>query len=263
MSILDKIVEHKRVEVATLKEVFPIAYLEKSIYYNTEPISLKKYIKREDLHGIIAEYKRMSPSQGHINRFAQVEQVSIGYMQAGACALSILTDKEFFGGNSDDLKTARKFNYCPILRKEFIIDEYQVFEAKSIGADAILLIAAILDDDRMRKLSKRARELGLEVLIESHDENELRRSLEIEPDLIGINNRNLKDFNVDINTSLELLKLIPPEAVKISESGLREPKVVKELRDAGYNGFLIGQQFMETHRPEDACNRFIETLKGL
>src|SRR5688572_9735975 len=170
MNILDQIIEHKRKEVAERKELYPLKFLEQSIFFGSQPVSLKKYVQREDKSGIIAEIKRKSPSKGVINPHVSVERTSIGYMQAGASALSVLTDKNFFGGSNDDLTTARKFNFCPILRKDFTIDSYQIVEAKSIGADAILLIAAALDEAQLKSLTAFAHAIGLEVLLEVHNE---------------------------------------------------------------------------------------------
>ena len=209
MNILDQIIEHKRKEVEERKSLYPVKLLEQSIYFSTLPVSMKKYILREDKTGIIAEFKRKSPSKGIINGTASVERTTIGYMQAGASALSVLTDKQFFGGNSEDLMTARKFNFCPIIRKDFTIDEYQIIEAKSIGADAILLIAAVLDPKRSKELTAVAHGLGLEVLLEVHDEQELKSNLEVGADMIGVNNRNLKTFEVSIDISKELAPMIP------------------------------------------------------
>src|SRR5918993_1938530 len=169
MNILDQIIEHKRKEVSERKELYPIKFLEQSIFFGTQPVSLKRYIQREDKSGIIAELKRKSPSKGVINPHVSVERTSIGYMQAGASALSVLTDKNLFGGSNEDLTMARKFNFCPILRKDFTIDEYQIIEAKSIGADAILLIAAALDAPRLKTLASFAHTFGLEVLLEVHN----------------------------------------------------------------------------------------------
>ncbi|MCI4670590.1 MAG: indole-3-glycerol phosphate synthase TrpC [Bacteroidia bacterium] len=263
MNILDKIVLHKKEEVARQKSLFPTKLLEQSIFFETPCVSLKEYLKREDLSGIIAEIKRKSPSQGDINPYLSVEKISIGYMQAGASALSVLTDKEFFGGSNDDLKLARQMNYCPILRKEFIIDPYQIVEAKSIGADAILLIAAILEKDEVKELAQFAQSLGLEVLMEVHDKEELEKGLNEFVDCVGVNNRNLKDFTVDIGTSLDLASKIPAEFVKVAESGLRDPKEVQRLKSVGFRGFLMGQYFMEQPQPHKACQLFIEQLKEL
>src|SRR5688572_19414319 len=194
MNILDEIIAYKKTEVATRKSLYPVKLLEQSIYFSTQPVSLGKYIQREDKSGIIAEIKRKSPSKGIINPYVSVERTSIGYMQAGASALSVLTDKNFFGGSNEDLTTARKFNFCPIIRKDFTIDEYQVIEAKAIGADAILLIAAVVEPKQSKELAALAHSLGMEVLLEVHDETELKQNLEAGADMIGVNNRNLKTF---------------------------------------------------------------------
>lgn len=263
MNILDEIVAHKRKEVAERGQLFPIKLLEKSIFFETAPVSLKKYIQRQDKSGIIAEIKRKSPSKGVINAHVSVERTSIGYMQAGASALSILTDNQYFGGRNEDLSTARKFNFCPILRKDFIIDEYQVIEAKSIGADAILLIAAVLSPDEVKKFTKTARSLGLEILLEVHNEEELQRSLIDEVTAVGVNNRNLKSFEVNIETSKKLSHQIPIEFLRVSESGISGPEVISDLRSYGFEGFLIGERFMQSGRPEKACARFIEKLSQL
>lgn len=259
-TILDDIIAYKKTEVAERQSLYPAKLLEQSPYFDTPTVSLRQYLQRPDLHGIIAEIKRKSPSQGDINPYVSIEKVSIGYMQAGASALSILTDERSFGGKNEDLTLARRMNYCPILRKDFTIDEYQVIEARSIGADAILLIAACLSPETIERLSTFAHELGLEVLLEVHDQAELERSLCDSVDLVGVNNRNLHDFSVDINTSLQLSELIPDRFVKIAESGLSDPAEVRKLRQAGFQGFLMGQRFMETAQPEKACARFIEQL---
>jgi indole-3-glycerol phosphate synthase len=263
MNILDEIVAHKRKEVNEAKSLYPVKLLEQSIFFQSPTVSLKKYVRREDKTGIIAEFKRKSPSKGMINPYAPVERTTIGYMQAGASALSVLTDKHFFGGSNDDLKTVRKYNFCPILRKDFTIDEYQVIEAKSIGADAILLIAAILKTDEVKKLAVFAKSLGLEVLLEVHDEDQLRTNLENGVDLIGVNNRNLKTFEVSLETSKRLSALIPSSVVSVSESGISNPAVIQELRAYGYRGFLIGENFMKHSRPEKEAKRFVDQLRKL
>ncbi|MFA0960614.1 indole-3-glycerol phosphate synthase TrpC [Roseivirga sp. BDSF3-8] len=263
MNILDKITAHKKKEVTERKSLFPEKLLEKSIYFPTQPISMKKYLLREDRNGIIAEYKRQSPSKGIINDHAKVEKTSIGYMQAGASALSVLTDTEFFGGKNEDLQTARKYNFCPILRKDFIIDEYQIIEAKSIGADCILLIAAILKPEEVKRLAAFAHKLGLEVLLEVHDGEELKAALCDEVDLVGVNNRDLKTFQVNTDTSVQLARAIPDQFVKVSESGISDPLSVLMLREHGYRGFLIGEHFMATSRPWETCRKFIQEVKSL
>lgn len=261
MNILDQIIEHKRKEVAERKELYPVRFLEQSIFFGSHPVSLKKYIQREDKSGIIAEIKRKSPSKGVINSYVSVERTSIGYMQAGASALSVLTDKNFFGGSNEDLTTARKYNFCPILRKDFTIDEYQIVEAKSIGADAILLIAAALEPARLKSLASFAHTFGLEVLLEVHNEEELRASLDAGADLIGVNNRDLKTFQLSIEVSKRLASLIPPGVVKVSESGIESVQAILDLKEYGYEGFLMGQNFMQHSRPEAACKEFIDHLR--
>ncbi len=261
MNILDQIIEFKRKEVAERKSLYPVKLLEQSIYFSSPTVSLKKYLTRPDKSGIIAEIKRKSPSKGVINPHVSIERTSIGYMQAGASALSILTDKQFFGGSNDDLTTARKFNFCPILRKEFIIEEYQITEAKSIGADAILLIAAVLSPEEVKKFTAFAHSLGLEVLMEVHDEIELRSNLDAGVDLIGVNNRNLKTFELSIDTSKCLAPLIPDHVVKVSESGIESPEAIIELKKHGFKGFLIGQTFMQESRPDKAAMEFIKELR--
>ena len=262
MNILDKIVAHKHKEIAKRKLQYPIELLEQSIFFELETISLKKHITQKDKSGIIAEFKRKSPSKGLINANADVKLVTTGYVRAGVSALSVLTDSAFFGGSYNDLAEARKFNKCPILRKDFIIDEYQIIGSKSIGADAILLIAAILDKKRVKQLAEFAHSLNLEVLLEVHNKKELE-VLNNNIDLVGINNRNLKDFSVDINTSIQLSDLIPDEFVKISESGISNPKSIIELKKYGFQGFLIGENFMKTDNPAKACKGFIDKLKLL
>jgi len=260
MDILEEIIAHKHKEVEEKKSLFPTKLLERSLYFKGQSVSLKKYLLREDKSGIIAEIKRQSPSKGVINAHVDVERIAIGYMQAGASALSILTDQKYFGGSNDDLTKARKFNFCPILRKDFIIDEYQIVEAKSIGADAILLIAAALDPDKIKSLAQFARSLDLEVLMEVHNKKELESSINDYLDIVGVNNRDLKTFEVDINTSISLASHIPSEFVKISESGISNPESIQTLKSFGYEGFLIGERFMQSGRPERSCKRFIEAL---
>lgn len=263
MNILERIIVHKKKEVSEKSSLVPVKLLEKSIYFESKVVSMKKYITREDKTGIIAEFKRKSPSKGDININASIEKVSIGYMQAGASALSILTDQEFFGGKNEDLTLARKFNFCPILRKDFIIDEYQIIEAKSIGADCILLIAAALDPKRLKELAAFARSLGLEVLMEVHDGQELETAMNEYLDLVGVNNRSLKTFEVSLETSFSLVDQIPSEFVKISESGISNPQTLVDLKEAGFDGFLIGENFMKSGRPHQAAYNFIKEYREL
>jgi indole-3-glycerol phosphate synthase len=260
MNILDTIVLEKRKEVEGRKELYPIKLLEKSIYFENPCISLSQYVLRNDKLGIIAEFKRKSPSKGIINEYADIRKVSVGYMQAGASALSILTDEKFFGGALTDLSTARNFNFCPVLRKDFIIDEYQIVEAKSIGADAVLLIAAILSPDDAKKLAGFAKSLGLEVLLEIHVEDELNR-INSFTELVGVNNRNLKDFSVDIVHSIKLAALIPDGFIRIAESGISNTEIYMQLKENGFHGFLMGEKFMATSQPHLACQEFITSLR--
>lgn len=259
MDILEKIVAHKREEVAKRQSLYPIKLLEQSIYFETPVVSLRQYLLREDKSGIIAEFKRRSPSAGDINPYASVERVSIGYMQAGASALSVLTDSHFFGGKNEDLTEARRFNFCPVLRKDFVIDEYQLYEARSIGADAVLLIAECLDKATVANLARIAKKLGLEVLMEVHSASELKK-LTSDIDLVGVNNRNLKDFSVSIRTSLDLSDRIPTDFLKISESGISDPNAIVQLSQAGYQGFLIGEHFMRSPDPARTCRNFIHQI---
>ncbi len=263
MNILEEIISHKKKEVEENKALFPVKLLEKSLYFDGTPVSLRKYIQRPDRVGVIAEIKRKSPSKGDINRHVNVEATSIGYMQAGASGLSILTDSKYFGGSNKDLEKARKFNFCPILRKDFIIDEYQILEAKSIGADVILLIAAALQAEEIKNLSTLANSLGLEVLLEVHNEEELNRSVVGKIDLIGVNNRNLQTFETSIETSKALSEKIPTEFVKVAESGISDPQVVADLMGYGFEGFLIGEHFMQYGEPQRACRNFIKSVKSL
>ncbi|MCZ8356025.1 MAG: indole-3-glycerol phosphate synthase TrpC [Cyclobacteriaceae bacterium] len=262
MNILEKIVEKKKEEVAQRKELYPIKLLEKSLYYPGKTVSLKKYLKREGSSQIIAEFKKKSPSKGFINPYVQVEKISVGYMQAGAAALSILTDTEFFGGSNQDLLTARKFNFCPILRKDFIIDQYQIIESKSIGADVILLIAAILSEQKIKALSAFAKSLELEVLLEVHDADEVKKSDLTHVDMVGINNRNLKTFEVSIENSMRLLSLLPKDKIKIAESGIDNIETIKQLKEAGFEGFLMGEYFMKQPRPELSAKQLIASLRS-
>jgi indole-3-glycerol phosphate synthase len=259
--ILDKIIEHKRQEVADRKRLEPIARLERSPYFATPALSLRKYLQRPDKSGIIAEFKRQSPSKGPIQPYADVERITIGYMQAGAAALSVLTDTPFFGGSNKDLETARHFNFCPILRKDFIIDSYQVIEAKAIGADAILLIASCLSREQIQQLARLATDLSMEVLLELHDVSEVGKICP-EVQLIGVNNRNLQDFSVDLAQSEQLAKQLPSDRVWVSESGIRSSADLVRLREAGYQGFLIGTHFMKQPDPPRACRRMVDEVQG-
>ena len=259
MDILSQIVKNKRIEVDERKSLYPVKLLEKSIFFKTKPVSLKKYLLREDKDGIIAEFKTKSPSRGEINPYADIKKTSVGYMQAGASALSILTDKKYFGGSFKNLTVARKYNYCPILQKDFFIDEYQVIEAKSIGADAILLIASVLSKTKLRSMAKLAVSLNLEVLFEVHSATELLK-LNESIEIIGVNNRNLKTFETNINQSIEIASEIPKGLIKVSESGIHNVSDILKLKANGFQGFLIGGNFMSSGNPAKACRGFISEL---
>lgn len=261
-NILGEIIAHKRTEVAERRGLYPAKLLESSPYFKATPHSLRSCLKRAEGVGIIAEIKRRSPSKGVINNEISIEQLSRGYIEAGASALSILTDTRYFGGSLEDLITARRLNSCPVLRKDFMIDPYQVIEAKSVGADVVLLIAAALSPAEVRKLGSLARSLGLEVLLEVHNELELESHLCQEVDLVGVNNRDLTTFAVDIGCSERLAPKIPTEFIKITESGISEAETIRALKGCGYQGFLIGEAFMKTCAPDLACQKLIERVRA-
>ena len=260
MDILQKISKQKEKEVKERKSLYPVKLLQKSLHYNSPVVSLSKYIRRDDKSGVIAEFKKKSPSEGFINEHADVKEITTGYVQSGASALSILTDEVFFGGTSEDLNKARTYNDCPILRKDFIIDEYQIHETKSMGADAMLLIAELLTAKQIEEFTRIAHEIGLEVLMEIHDGEELSKYAE-GIDVLGVNNRNLRDFTVDIRHSMHLFPHLPEDPVKISESGIRDENDMIQLYKAGFEGFLIGTQFMRTDHPGEACRLLIEAFQ--
>ena len=257
-NILDKIVARKRQEIEADRKNVPIVRLEESDSFFRECYSLRDSILNPALTGVIAEFKRKSPSKGIINGTVSVKEVTNGYVNAGASALSVLTDRNFFGGRKADLVEARRRNQIPVLRKEFMLDEYQVVEAKALGADVILLIAAILTPQEIQRFAKLAKSLGMSVLLEVHNREELDRSLFPELDAIGVNNRNLGNFSVSVQHSYDLVEHIPSEFLKISESGLSDPKTITELRAAGFNGFLIGENFMKQSDPGQAMKEFVE-----
>lgn len=259
MNILDKIIAHKIKEVAQLKATQPIAELEKSPFFGRAAVSLKKALLQKGASGIIAEFKRKSPSAGVINDQVSVEAVTTGYVQAGVSGLSVLTDADFFGGRNADVQVARVLHQIPILRKDFIVDEYQILEAKAIGADVILLIAECLEKEQVAQLASFAKSLGLEVLMEIHSAEQLEK-LNPNLDMIGVNNRNLKTMVTSLEASYELADQIPAEFVKISESGISNPQAVVSLRSHGYRGFLMGEHFMKTANPGAACKEFIKKV---
>lgn len=261
MDILSRIIKRKKVEIEDLKNSVSIADLEKSNLFNTKTKSLSDNIKQKEI-GIIAEHKRKSPSKSNINHQNSSKSIINGYDDGGAAGISFLTEKNFFDGSSYEFTEARRLTNLPMLRKDFIIDEYQVIESKSIGADAILLIAACLNSSEIINLSKLAKSFDLEVLIEIHDLEELNKSCIDSIDIIGVNNRNLKTFNVNIETSLNLVDKIPSSFTKISESGLNNSYEIKKLKNSGFDGFLIGERFMKSSNPGEELSNFISKIKN-
>ena len=258
MNILETIIAKKKIEVEGRKASNNISELEKMLLFKRKSLSLTEFLLNPDKTGIIAEFKRQSPSKGIINNGSFIGEVIIDYVQYGASAVSVLTDQDFFGGSLADLSEARKSD-IPILRKDFIIDDYQLIESKAFGADIILLIAACLSKKEVKQLSIFAKNLGLNVLLEIHNENELEHICD-EVDVIGINNRDLKTFKVDINHSIELCKKIPSHKIKISESGLDDVKTIHLLRENGFSGFLMGEKFMREKNPGKAFEDFVKQL---
>lgn len=260
MTILDEINTNKRREIAESKSKIAVDDLKKSPFFARTCNSLKAALGQPGASGIIAEFKTKSPSKGIINEEAEASEVTAAYVAAGVCGLSVLTDRNYFGGSFENLAKARFTNpRTPILRKDFMLDPYQVYEAKAHGADLILLIAASLSKDEMLHLTELAKELGMEVLVEVHTEEELEK-LNPLVDLVGVNNRNLKTFEVDIETSVRLGKLLPADMIRISESGLSSVENIRYLRQHGFSGFLMGENFMKTDNPGQACIDFIKNL---
>ncbi|MEN7551393.1 indole-3-glycerol phosphate synthase TrpC [Rapidithrix thailandica] len=262
MNILDKIILHKREEVALQKEKVSTNILESFPLFDRKPLSTKGSIRHPERSGIIAEFKRKSPSKGIINDRVLPQDITKAYQAAGASAVSVLTDQAFFAGSLDDLTAARQALQIPVLRKDFVIDEYQILEAKAYGADLILLIAANLEPQQTKQLAAFAKSLELEVLMEVHNREELELHTNEHLDIIGVNNRNLKTFEVSLDTSIELSELIPKDFVKISESGISEIENIVKLKDYGFEGFLIGENFMKQDNPGQACQDFIQALKS-
>lgn len=260
MNILDTIVAQKKTEVALRKQQTAVTELEKSRFFANETLSLKKFLLDPAKTGIIAEFKRKSPSRGIINDRVTVEEVTTAYAKYGASGISVLTDEKFFGGSLDDLLAAT-INKVPLLRKDFMIDEYQIIEAKAYGASVILLIAACLTPAEVKAMAITAKNLDLEVLLEIHNDEELGHICD-EVDLVGVNNRNLKTFEVSIETSLNLINKIPSQKPAIAESGISDVDTIVTLRGAGFKGFLIGENFMKQPNPSIAFADFINQLKA-
>jgi indole-3-glycerol phosphate synthase len=259
MNILDTIIAKKKIEVAERKKIASVSELEKGPFFKNETLSFKECLLREDKTGIIAEYKRKSPSKGVINDKSSVIEVTTAYAKYGASGISILTDEFFFGGSLNDLLEST-INKIPLLRKDFIIDEYQLVESKAYGAEVILLIAACLTKDEVKALAVFAKNIGLNVLLEIHNEQELAHICN-DVDIVGVNNRDLKTFTVDINRSIELSNQIPADKIKISESGIDTIESIKLLKEYGFNGFLIGERFMKEENPGLAFQNFTKELK--
>lgn len=258
MNILETIIAEKKKEVALRKEEHPVKELEKGRFFNRQTFSLKKFLLNEKKTGIIAEFKRQSPSKGIINDRHSVEAVTKAYFGYGASGISILTDHTFFGGSLDDLVSARD-NRLPLLRKDFTIDEYQLVEAKAFGADAILLIAACLTPHEVKTLSTAAKNLELEVLLELHDETELAHVCDT-VDLVGVNNRNLKNFEVNLEHSVRLAEKIDDRFIKVAESGINDVATIHYLKQHGFKGFLVGEHFMKQANPMQAFKNFAYDL---
>jgi len=262
MTILDKIIAFKKQEVAKIKAEVAVKKLVESPNFKRQPISLKKSLLEPYSTGIIAEFKRQSPSKGIINDKSTVAEVTNGYLDANVAAQSILTDTSFFGGTMADLMEARVINQQkPILRKDFIVDGFQIVEAKAIGADVVLLIATCLTAEQLKNYGQLATNLGLEVLYEIHTQEDLDKIGDLDNKIIGINNRNLKTFEVDLEHSINLASQIPDTVVKVSESGISDPRIITGLKEHDFHGFLIGENFMKTENPGEACKEFIEQIR--
>ncbi len=259
MNILDKIVAQKKIEIEQSKQILSIKQLEETSSFQRNTFSLTKNLLKENSSGIIAEFKRKSPSKGIINdKFSSVDVVK-QYENAGVAGSSVLTDEQFFGGSNQDLINVRSEVQIPLLRKDFMIDEYQFLEAKSIGADVVLLIASILTPKEVKHFTDIAKSLQLEVLLELHDESELNHVYHL-VDMVGINNRNLKTFEVDIEQSIRMAEKIGNDFVKVAESGISNIETLKHFKNNGFQGFLIGENFMKTENPGLACQQFIQAL---
>ncbi len=260
-TILDEIVANKKIEIEQFKRNLPIGMLREGGYFSRETFSFKKALL-DSPTGIISEFKRRSPSKGDIHQGIEPKDVVPLYEEYGCSAVSCLADNKYFGGSYQDVMQAREnLKHTPLLFKEFITDPYQLYLAKYSGADVILLIAACLERSQCQELACEARELGMETLLEIHSEDELSHYGEDFIDVLGVNNRNLKVFKTDIAISKEIVKNLPQESVKISESGISKPETVAELKKLGFNGFLMGENFMKEQNPGIALKNFVEEVK--
>ncbi len=260
MNILEKIVVTKKEELALAKQQHPLETLKDAAHYHRQTISTVARLRSGTTAGVITEFKRRSPSKGWINEHAVLAEVVQGYAKNGAAAISVLTDVDYFGGSLDDLRKARSLVEVPLLRKDFTIDGYQLHEAKAAGADLILLIAAILSPIQVQELTDEAHSLGLEVLLELHDEAELAHVYD-EVDMVGINNRNLKNFEVNIEQSIRLQSQLPKHILRVAESGIHSAKVAQSLLQNGFEALLMGEYFMKQAEPDMAFASFVNQLK--
>jgi len=259
-TILDEIMRHKAEEVQRVQQKVGLEQLKASRWYSRKCHSFKSALQSTPF-GIVAEFKRRSPSKGLINGSAAPATTATGYQAAGVAAMSVLTDSKYFGGSAQDLQAVRQAVSLPLLRKDFMLSEYQLHEAKAWGADVVLLIAAALPSAQLKELAALAKELGLEVLLEVHNLQELESSICPQVDVVGVNNRNLKTFEVSVETSVALAGHIPSGFLKISESGISSPETIMSLQQHGYQGFLMGENFMKTQQPGEACAAFMAALE--
>lgn len=259
MHILDKIISFKAKEVQQRKLLKPLYLLQKEKAFQEPKKSITEHILQKET-AIIAEFKRKSPSKQNINLMANPKEVALGYQNAGVAGISVLTDYHFFGGSFQDLQAVKTSVNVPILQKDFIIDVYQIYEAKAAGADFILLIAAVLTQEQIQNLAKIAQDINLEVLVEIHAEDELGKAICKHVNLIGVNNRNLKTFEVNLEHSMQLATKIPNEFIKVSESGISATETVNKLKNAGFQAFLMGENFMKTQHPGETCSAFINQI---
>ncbi len=260
MNILETIKKAKIEEIKSLKSQYSISDFEKSIYFGKSLNSMKTAIINSESGGIISEFKRKSPAKGNINLAADVIKTTTGYAKAGVAGISVLTDTTFFGAEKNDFELARLHNKTPLLRKDFIVDEFQILQSKAMGADVILLIAKILSKNEIVAFCKLAHELNMEVFFETQNEQEILENLELEYDFIGINNRNLNSFEVSIENSIKLANLLPKESIKIAESGIDSLQSIQLLKQNGFDGFLIGEYFMKELLPELKCAELISKI---
>ncbi len=258
--ILDEIAQFKKQLLTYKKEVVSLKELEARPLFSRPCLKLTAFLNNSPF-GIIAEHKRRSPSKPHLNFKTNVFEIANDYQEAGVSAMSVLTEQKYFGGSLEDLLLARASADIPLLRKDFMVDEYQIIESKAHGADIILLIAACLSPEQVKSFSSLTRQLGMQSILEVHSQSELESHICDTVDVVGVNNRNLKTFEVDLDTSYKLLEQIPKEFLKISESGISSTQEILKLKQAGFDGFLLGETFMKTDNPGKKAAAFINELK--